>query len=185
MRKRLQSSVRRWLRYEGHDSGAIADDHRAERALKQVFARLPEIPVPVGFAERVLLRAGFGPAAAMPARTWAPSLTVRLVLGLSLALGAASVVFLPGTLLWVSRLLEAFQPVEMATGALVAVSHRYGDGLAVWKVLAGVGQTSASALSTPKVLLALAASSFLSVVAFRLLVELMVGDRSSYHATSI
>ena len=184
MRNRLQTSVRRWLRFEGHSADASSEEHRAEQALRQVFSRLPGIPVPTGFAERVLVRAGMAPVAAVRSPTWVPSFTVRLVLGFSLVLAAVSVVLLPGTLLWVGRLMEAFEPMKMATGALVAVSRRYGAGLAVWEVLVGVGQTAATALSTPKVLLALAASSLLSVAAFRLLVELMVGDRSSYHATS-
>ena len=181
MRQGLKTAVRQWLRLEGATLGRKPDDRRAERALTHVFARLPEIPVPAGFAERVLARAGIRSA---EASHWAPSLTVRLVLGLSLALGAASMLFLPGTLLWLGRLMEAFEPMEMATGALVAVSRRFGHGMAVWKVLSGVGQTAAVALSTPGVLLALAVSTLLSVAAFRLLLELMVGNRSSYHVTS-
>lgn len=181
MRKGLKTAVLRWLRLEAETPGGAGENRKAERALNRVFARLPEIPVPAGFAERVLARAGLQ-AAGSPA--WSPSLTVRLVLGASLALGAASMLLLPGTLIWLGRLMEAFQPMEMATGALVAVSRRFGEGLAVWKVLAGVGQTAAAALSSPRVLLTLAASTLLSVAAFRLLLELMVGDRSSYHVTS-
>ena len=173
MSRRLQRAFDKWLDLEQRGQPPV----EADEALRQVFLGLPQIPLPVGFADRVLARLGL--AAPAP-----PSFALRVAVGLCLSLTGLSVVLLPGTLKSVTDLLMAVSWIEVGTSALVGFVQRVAEGFAVWRVVSDVGEILATAFDTRIVLVALSLSVLLSAGAFRMLYGLMIQGRSSRYAGS-
>lgn len=178
MRQYLHLAVSEWLRHENEDR-----DWQAEESLRGVFAHLPEEPLPAGFAERILARAGLAPIAA-PAQPWAAVWTLRATLSLSLALGALFLMLLPGYLPSLLGIVHPGRVAEIGVTALVGFIERLSFGLVFWRILSDVGAVLASAVSSPAFMAAAALSIVLSVSAFRLLHGLVVSERSSYYVGS-
>jgi len=176
MSRKLKKAVASWLRYERLDQSEAA-----EKALHAAFSRLPLAPVPAQFAEAVFARLGLSDTP-LPVRVAIPAWSLRLAVGLSLLLGGISMLLLPGILASVGTLFSWLDPLALGTGALTALSQWVGEGLAVWKALAQAGNMLGSALSSPWILATLAVGAAMSIGAFRLLYELMMAERSSYHA---
>lgn len=178
MKQHLHGAVREWLRHENQGR-----NRQAEVSLRGVFSHLPVEPLPVGFAERVLARAGIVPmpAAAQP---WAAVWTLRATLSLSLALGALFLMLLPSYLPSLLGIVHPGRIAEIGVTVLVGFIERLSFGLVFWRILNDVGAVLASALSSPAFMAAAVLSVALSVSAFRLLHGLVVSERSSYHVGS-
>ncbi len=177
MSRKLHQALKAWMDLERR-----GPDLQAEEALRQLFLRLPELPLPAGFADRVLARAGLSaPAGALAI----PPLALRLAIGLCLALVGASVVLLPATLRTAADLLQAVSWIEVGTTALIGFTQRLVEGLAVWRTLSDIGEILATALDSRMVIAALTSSALLSAGAFRMLYGLMTQDRSSRYASTV
>ena len=141
MERRLKKTVRSWLKAEG-----AGDANRAEAALRAVFLRLPAFGPSADFVDRVLLRLGIRPESLAAQRGL--TLQLKAVLGLCYLLAAVAVVWLPGLLgsLWSG--LGPGKAIEFGAGALVGLTERLAEALAVLGTLSGVARVvSASARS--------------------------------------
>lgn len=175
---KLNRAVQQWLQAEqsGHPEAV-------EKALCKVFFRLPLEPVPTGFADRVLARAGLGAPA--PAHSWVAYWGLRAVVSLCLVLVALFLLVIPSY--WPS-LLGIFNPsraTEMGVNALVGLFHQLGSGLVIWRALSAAGSILASIVSSPEYLTALLLAVLLSIGAFRALHEVIVAERSSRYVGSV
>jgi len=178
VKRHLHRAVNEWLRDE--DEGR---SQQAESSLTGVFSYLPVQPIPVGFAERVLARAGLAPILA-PAQPWAAVWTLRAALSLSLVLGALFLLLLPSYLPSLLGIVHPGRVTEIGVAALVGVFHRLGVGLVIWRALTSVGAILSSALSSPPFMTAIALGILLSIGAFRFLHDLVVSERSSQYVSS-
>jgi hypothetical protein len=171
--------LERWLAAEA--AGRLDD---AEAALAALFAAVPRLAPPPGFAERVVLAV----APLSPAHPTRSTLGFRLAVAACLALvalAAPSVAGLAGLAGgWLAELSVAGL-LAGATAALVAAAGGVADVVAgagaVWQDLARVGGWAAAAAATPVVATALAAGLATAVVAFRLLAGLFAHERSWSH----
>lgn len=179
MKTRLEKAVHDWLHLEGQGA-----DRQADEALQTVFSRLPEGPLPVGFADRVMARAGLMPASSVTPG-WSASWVLRFVVSLCLALAATSVWMLPGYMPAALGIFNLASATEVGVGALAGVLHQLGSGLVVWRVFSSAGSILSSTLSSPGYLLALLLAALFSLAAFRVLHEIVVSERSSRYVGSI
>ncbi len=177
MNRKLNRALDSWLQLEQKGLNQQADE-----ALAGLFARLPLEPIPVGFADRLMARAGLEPVAAAEVG-WIASWGLRLVVSVCLALTAISLWLIPG---YFPALLGLFNPAtatELAVGALVGVFHQLGSGLVVWRIFSTAGTILSSTLSSPIYLMALFSAVLLSFGAFRLLHEIVFSERSSRYVS--
>ena len=171
MSRRLDRAVNRWLAAEG------AGAEGSERALRRVFRALPAPPLPVGFADRVMLGAGL----AVPARRATP-LVWRLALAFSLMVGALATATVPPVAYGFLSRVSAGDVLRFAANAIVESCQRLAEGLAVWQTVNSIGATFTEALSAPPILIALLAATLLSAGGFRMLHGLLAIDRRSENA---
>lgn len=169
MSRRLDKAVSRWLRYEDRDTAEAAD-----AALRRVFKRLPEPPLPHGLADRVMLRAGLAaPRPAAAAMGW------RIALVGALMLAAAAAAMAPRVGVGLLRLISPGGLIRFAATAVVETCQRLAEGLAVWQTVSSIGETLTEVLSAPPILAALLAATLLSAGGFRMLHGLLAIDRRS------
>ena len=171
MDRNLNQTVREWLRLERHGA-----EPEAETALSSVFAGLPAISIPAGFADRILVRAGLSPTAAPPT----PVLWIlRFSICLSLLLTALFLTVLPSYLPAIMGIVHLGRLTEVAVSSFVGVVQQLGVGLVVWRAVSAAGSILTSILSTPSFLASLALGLMMSFGALRILHELIVSERSS------
>jgi hypothetical protein len=177
MRSPQEDILDRWLTAE---NDGRADE--AEAALAALFAGLPPMAPPAGFADRVMLRAGMAaqavPAAARARRSVFASPWVRGWLTLCLLAVGVSMLWLPPVLRAVMGLLSVANLVRLWTGTLVVACRWLGSALGLWDFLLSVGRALAIPLETPAVALALVSCLLVSTIAFRFLRGLITRDRS-------
>jgi len=179
VKQSLKNAVQNWLEQE--QSGS---DEGSEQALQQVITRLPEAPVPLGFAERVLVSAGIVPE---PARTGLqdPAWAWRFTLVVSLLLSGLAAVLVPSLLQPTLGLLQPARLVGVIVAGLMAFLQRLGAGLAYWRDISEAGAVLSSVFSSATFLGVMAVSVLLSLVAFRLLQGLIDSERSARYVRSI
>src|SRR5262249_17836119 len=137
MRSPQEDILDRWLTAENAELDGRADE--AEAALMALFATLPPLVPPAGFADRVMLRAGMSTTLqaaprAVPRSVFA-SLWVRAGLTLCLLAVCASVLWLPQALRAVAGLLSVANLVRLWTASVVAVCRWLGSALGLWDFL--------------------------------------------------
>lgn len=174
MREKLQKRVRGWLAAERQSAEA------ADSALREVFLGLPAEPVPFGFADQVLARAGIS-ATTSDRRSSAWIWFWRSALTVSLLLGALSIVVLPSTLLSLLAIINPGRLVDFGVGMGVDLVQRLGIGLVFWRVMAMIGSALSSAITSPQVLTVLVLSMLMSAVGLRVFHGLLVSERSSHY----
>jgi anti-sigma factor RsiW len=169
MSRRLDKAVSRWLQDEHRDAAEAADV-----SLRRVFRALPAPPLPAGFADRVMLRAGLAPppSAATP-------LGWRIALVGALILAAGAVATVPPVAFGVLRRFSLGDVIRLGAEAIVEVCQRLAEGLAVWQTINSIGGTLAEALSAPPILAALLTAALLSAGGLRMLHGLLAVDRRS------
>lgn len=176
MDRRLGKAIDSWLNAERANNAS-----RAELALRRVFLRLPRYAPPPGFVADVLARLGLAPV-----RLLAPSrMTLRwkAAIGVSFALVALAGGILPRTLgaLWAG--LGPGKLIDFAAGALVGLSARLAEGMAVWGTLSGVARIVSESLASSSMMAAIAAAALLSAAALRLLHGLLItAERNTGYA---
>jgi hypothetical protein len=182
MRSSDRDILDRWLNAERLDQ---ADE--AEAALQALFATLPPLGPPAGFADRVLLRASFEVKAEMmpvaARRTLFASLWVRALLVLSFLSISVSAIWLPQTVRAVAGLWSVAGMVRAWTGSVIEACRWLGSVLGLWELLVTIGRALATPLETPAVALAMVTCLLVSMVAFRFLRNLITRDRSWIHET--
>jgi hypothetical protein len=182
MRSSHEDLLDRWLDAERNDRGDEAD-----AALLGLFAALPPLMPPAGFADRVLLRAGLEPelaafAVSAAKRSLFASRWLRAVLVLGLFSVGASALWLPQTLRAVAGAWSVGGAVRMWTASVVAACRWLSSVLGLWDLLLTVGRALAAPLETPAVALAMVACVLVSAIAFHFL-RLIIRDRSLIHET--
>jgi len=179
MRSSDRDILDRWLNAERLDH---ADE--AEAALQALFATMPPLGPPAGFADRVLLRSGLEVRSAVPARrSLFASLWVRALLSLCfLAIGVA-MLWLPLTVRAVAGLWSVAGVVRMWTGSVIEACRWLGSVLGLWELALTIGRALATPLETPAVAYAMVTCLLVSMVAFRFLRNLITRDRSWIHET--
>lgn len=178
MNKKLHQAAQQWLRQEAEGLSM-----EAEEALQEVFSRLPAEPVPFGFADRVLERAGLSTREAHR-RSWAVFWGVRAALVLCLVSVALFALVIPS---YIPALLGIFHPgrlTELGVGALVGVFHQLGVGLVFWRTLSTAGSIVTATLSSPQYLASLLLALLLSIGALRALHQVIITERSSRYVRS-
>jgi hypothetical protein len=173
VRQCLKKAVLDWLRQE-----QVGSDQGAERALHQAMSKLPGTPIPVGFAERVLVAAGITPEAERKGLQ-DPAWALRFTLAVSLMLSGLAALLVPGLLQPTLGLLQPARLVGVILGGLVAFFQRLGTGLAYWRDLTEAGAVVASVFSSPTFLGAVAVGVLVSLIAFRLLQGVIDSERSA------
>ena len=170
---RLRTAVRRWLAAEAHDGAA------AERALGEVFRRLPVV-LPPGFAERVLQRAGLVPAPAP--RDLFAARAARLAIGAALLLAGCAAITLPPVAAVCLRLLSPAALVDGAAGALSAGGQWLARAFSLLDVCADLGRVAGDLAGTPSVAAALLAATLVAASALRVLEQLITSEGSTRYA---
>lgn len=174
MRSSSHDSLNRWLAAERDDR-----PDEAEAALFELFETLPLLAPGVGFADRVLARAGLRPAGVFE------SLWARAAIALCLLATGLSVLWLPQTLKALAGLWSPANPFELAARLLVEWSSRVVTVLKVWDWLFALGGALAKPLATPEVAAVLALCLLVSTLAFRFLRDLMTDERSMTYVDPI
>ena len=174
MRPSHHDILDRWLDAEHQER---ADE--AEAALQALFATLPPLRPPAGFADRVLLRAGLAPVPAP--RSVFTSLWLRASLVLCFLAVSASLLWLPQTVRAVSGLLSLSDLVRVMTGSVIEACRWLGSAAGLWELFLTVGRALAAPLETPAVAYAMVLCLLVSMVAFRFLRNLIARDRSLSH----
>jgi len=174
MRSPHHDILDRWLNAEHQDRA-----EEAEAALHALFATLPPMRPPAGFADRVLLRAGLAPVPA--ARSVFTSLWLRASLVLCFLAISASLLWLPRTVHAVAGLLSLGDLVRVMTGSVIEACRWLGSAAGLWELFLTVGRALAAPLETPAVAYAMVLCLLVSMVAFRFLRNLIARDRSLSH----
>ena len=178
MRPSHHDILDRWLNAEHQDRA-----EEAEAALQALFATLPPLRPPAGFADRVLLRAGLAPVPvpqSLFASLWMRASLVLCFLALSLSL-----FWLPQTVRAFAGLLSLSDLVAMTTGAMVGACRWLGSAVGLWELFLTVGRALAAPLETPAVAYAMVLCLLVSMVAFRFLRNLIARDRSLSHVEPV
>jgi len=176
--RNLNHAVRHWLRWERSDRSELA-----EKALQEVFTRMPLEPVPAGFADRLLVRAGLATPMSR-ANSWDAFWGLRAAVTLCLVLVALFLLVIPSYLLALLGIFNLNRATEIGVGALVGVFHQLGTGLVVWRALSAAGSIVSTTLSSPQYLTALFLAVLLSIGAMRVLHEVIIAERSSRYVGS-
>jgi hypothetical protein len=178
MRSSDRDILDRWLNAERLDQAA-----EAEAALQALFATLPPLGPPAGFADRVLLRAGLEAMPVPARRSLFASLWVRALLVLSFVSISVSALWLPPTVRVVAGLWSVAGTVRVWTGSVIEACRWLGSVLGLWELLVTIGRALATPLETPAVAYAMVTCLLVSMVAFRFLRNLITRDRSWIHET--
>jgi hypothetical protein len=161
MRHSHQDALDRWLAAERDDRAA-----ESEAALLELFAALPLVAPPAGFADRVLVRAGLRTAEAADPFAWRP---LRIVLALCLAAAGFGTLWLPPVLRVLARLWSVNDLVRIGMRATADAAHWMASLLRVWDLLLTIGRALALPLSVPQVMAILLGALLASSLAFRVL----------------
>jgi len=178
MRSPRHDILDRWLDAEHQDHA-----EEAEAALQALFATLPPLGPPAGFADRVLLRAGLVPVPAP--RSLFASAWLRAALVLSFLAISVSLLWLPQALHAFTSLLSLSGLVRMLTGSVVEACQWLGSAVGLWELFLTVGHALAAPLKTPAVASAMVLCLLVSMVAFRVLRNLIARDRSWSHVEPV
>jgi len=178
MTRRLNRAVRQWLQLERSGRADLA-----EKALQDVFSHLPGEAVPVGFADRLLVRAGIVVGVGAK-QSWAAFWGLRAVVSLCLVLMALFMLVIPSYLPALLGIFNLSRATELGVSALAGVSHQLGVGLIIWRTLSAAGSILSSTLSSPQYLAALSLAILLSIMALRILHEVIFFERSSPYVGS-
>ena len=183
MRPSPHDSLARWLAAERDDRPEA--EPAAERALLELFATLPLIAPPAGFADRVLARAGLAETARRDpfASRWA-----RLALAAALLATSLGALALPGTLGAARALVKLLSFGDLVQGgvqALVEGVHGLASVLRVWDLLLTVVRAIAQPLALPQVMAILLGCLLASALAFRGLRDQISSERNWTHVDSL
>lgn len=189
MRPNDDEILSRWLAAE--QSG---DDEAAEAELLALFQALPPLAPPAGFADRVLVRAGWAErpeARAVAPRPvverWNPfaSRWLQGAVALCLLVTGLGLPWLTEMLRSAASVTSTFwgpaDLVRLGTGALGAVTRGLVAALALWDWFLEIGRTLTEPLATPVIAAGLIACLLVSLVAFHFLRDLITRDRSWTH----
>ena len=180
--KRLEprnSDLERWLAAE-----AAGRPEEAEAALAELFAALPRLVPPAGFAGRVMLAVALAPQALLrsPARLPRPlRWTLRGLLAAAVALVALGVPSLPGLLAPAWEWLSLARLLDSATACLVAASRWLAAAMSFWEGLARLGGGVAETVAAPPVAAVLLVSLAAAATALCFLADLIAHERSWSH----
>ena len=169
MRPSHQKALDRWLAAERGDR-----PEEAEAALFELFAALPLIAPPAGFADRVLARAGVQAAR----RDLFASRWVRLVLALCLTATGLGALWLPPTLRVLAGLWSLSDLVQGGVQALSEAAQWLGSALRLWDLLLTLGRALTQPLTMPQVTAVLVVCLLASSLAFRFLRDQISGERN-------
>lgn len=183
MRPTDEEILNRWLAAESE-----GQDDAAEAELLALFEALPPLMPPVGFADRVLARAGMAGVpepSPLPAR-WNPFAArwLQVAVALCLLVTGAALPWLTEMLRSLAGTASLWGPgdlVRVGTGALNAVTRGLVAALALWDWFLEIGRTLAEPLATPVVAVGMIACLLVSLVAFHFLRDLITRDRSWTH----
>jgi hypothetical protein len=159
----------RWLAAE-----ARGEEGPAEAAFAELFAALPQPPVPAGFAGRVLARV----AAEGALRPSWPLERAALWL---FAACAAALAILPE---WLPGVWDRLAPHSWVGGLaelLIGIAHAVAALAPLWEAFTRVARWTALAAGSPQVITAVALCALLAATAGRLLFGVL-DERSSGHA---
>ncbi len=161
-----------WKRYlDAERSGA---DGEAEAALRTLFAALPVLEPPAGFALRVLARVG--------RKSIFSRVSVRIALAASLLVAALGAGWVAPAVAALSGLLGPAELLGSAIGQIAGLSVRFASGVAFWERLGELGAVLARAALEPRILTLLIAQVAVAAIALRALTQLSLSKRSSNHA---
>jgi len=171
MRPSQQDALDRWLAAERDGL-----DGEAEAALLELFEALPLAAPAVGFADRVLVRAGLQTAPA-PADlfAWRP---LRIVLGLALFATGLGVLWLPPVLRLLASLWSVGGAVQGGIRVVTDASDWLATALRVWDFLLSIVHALAQPLAVPQVQAILLLALLASGLAFRFLRDQITGERN-------
>ena len=170
--QRFHLVLRRWLSEESSEFGS------APESLAEVFQQLPPVAPSAEFSGRVLRRLGLATAGESKARYW----IFRLAAALSMLMGGGAVwLAVQSSSTW-APLAGGGRIINWSTAALIGLSERAADGLAVWNVLTRVAETLAWMATSPQFFAALAICTAASYGALRALVSLLTVERRTVHA---
>jgi len=181
MRPSHHDILDRWLNAENDEHVDRAEE--AEAALQALFATLPPLRPPAGFADRVLLRAGLAPVPAprsLFASVWLRASLVFCFLAIS-----ASLLWLPQVVRFCAGLLSLSDLVRVMTGSVIEACQWLGSAAGLWELFLTVGRALAAPLETPAVAYAMVLCLLVSMVAFRFLRNLVARDRSLRHVEPV
>jgi hypothetical protein len=169
MRPSHQNSLDRWLAAE---RGGRPE--AAEAALAEVFAALPLLAPPAGFADRVLVRAGIMAAR----RDVFASRAVRLVLALCLVAVGLGTLWLPPTLRTLAGLWSLSDLVQGTVQALIEATRWLASVLRLWDLVLTIGRALTQPLTLPQVTAILVACLLASSLGLRFLRDQISGERN-------
>jgi len=157
----------------------------AEEALFALFAALPELAPPAGFAERTLARAGVGALETMAARSrrWAP--WQRGLLLAALAGVAWSASWVPAVLKALGHLVSPVGLINAANGAATAMILGLSEVLELGQRILVLGLVVSHPFKTPTAAWVGAACLGASWLAFRSLRDLLSRQRSWAHVEPV
>jgi hypothetical protein len=171
MRPSHHQALDRWLAAEQGDR-----QEEAEAALFELFAALPLMAPPAGFADRALVRAGIQAAR----RDLFASRGVRLILALCLTATGLGALWVPPTLRALASLWSWSLGDLLRAGlqALIEATRWLGSALRLWDLLLTVGRALTEPLTLPQVTAVLLISLLASSLAFRFLRDQISGERN-------
>lgn len=173
MRQDHRTTIERWFLAGAPDSTSP----ELEAAWSSLLQELPDDSPSAAFTDRVLLRvAGLRGTA----RDLSPR--ARLALVACVALMGVSCLVMPALLL--AFPLPVSDAIDVIATLIKAGAVWAASGLAVWRFLAGVAQTTSVVLATPQAAAFLVGIALLSAAALRLLFELTRQDRRIADATA-
>lgn len=184
MRRRGEKMLDRWLAAEAaaRSAGEAAEaSEAAEAALVSLFAVLPRPVPPAGFAERVVARAGVVATRSLGLHTLLVSRPFKGLVAACLLVAGSSLLALSGLVVTLVERIRLADALRLVTDRLVALAEWLQDGVVFWETLARLAGAFRAAAATPEGAGALAAALAVSVLAFRLLQELIARDRSWSH----
>jgi F0F1-type ATP synthase membrane subunit c/vacuolar-type H+-ATPase subunit K len=166
MSRNPHTELERWLAAE-----AAGDDFAAEEAFGAMFAAMPRLAPPPGFAERVIMAVDREPDTGRATWLWKAALAAAVSLA-GLATG-----LLP-LLRWIPiRLPDVGDVVAAAARGLAWLDQWLRTAFDIWGTLARVGGAIGAAAQTPEIATAMMGSALVSALALYSLHHLLVYER--------
>ncbi len=154
-----------------------ARDAAAERALRNLFARLPQASPTIDFADRVLTAVAHSRPVAVASYPWWSRAAIAACLVL---VGLSAALVMPAALS-LARVIAPGDAVGVMVQGFVALAGRLDELLSLWQVWARIVDTILLVATAPPVVLALLTLTALSAFTFRELKRALVPYRSSDH----
>lgn len=174
--RQLRREVRHWLAAE-----AEGRTDAAELALARALRSLPAVPLPAGFAVRVLQRAGIAlPAPDFFARGW-----VRGAIGSAFLVAASLAALLPGLMLQAGGSLTPERLALAAHGAVTLLGRGLAGGVTLLHDVFDLGGLLLGVVGSPGFATLLATLTLLTLGALRLVAELTHDHGGRRHAEPI